>query len=214
MVFEVGEVKEDFRSLKPDAFFEKYYLSDDNWYIECYLKHSGDELNRYLEMYKGIISSSIGVEKSDIFMIGSAKLGFSLSPPKGNSENKLFMKFDENGETRKKSDIDIAIVSQPLFERFWKLYRVSYKQRFEAVYSQHIIRETYRGFINENNVQLIDGTRRDWNDMVIPMKTQLQRKIGFKHEINFRVYNSLFDFQDYSKKTIITIQRERYYETI
>lgn len=214
MLYDIASVKEDFRNLSVHEFFNKYYISDDTWYIEEYLNHTAEEAKQLTELYKSIIANSVRVDTAKVFMIGSAKMGFSLTPPKEGVETKLFKPFDKDGVSRKKSDIDIAIVSPELFERFWKLYRTSYKPKFETIYTHYIFGETYRGYVSERNVQLIDGVRLPWNEMLTPARKELKRKIGFMHDINFRVYHSLFDFEDYSKKTINDIKRRKLYEVV
>ncbi len=208
MDYGVVTAKSDFTNLSLDEFFEKYYLGNQCWYIENYLNHKGHEFDEYYSLFKDIVATSVGITPEDIFMIGSAKNGFSLSPTKEGEKSKLFEQFDGDGLSRKKSDIDIAIVSAPIFEHYWKLYRDSYRMRYESIYKNHIIVETYRGFINEKNVRLIQETRSDWNRDINPVKAKLQIKVGFRHEINFRVYHSLVDFKDYSASAIKKIQKE------
>lgn len=54
------------------------------------------------------IAREFGVHTNDVFVVGSAKLGFSIAP------NKRYRPF---GDT---SDIDVAVVSQSLFDQIWK----------------------------------------------------------------------------------------------
>ena len=83
--------------------------------------------------------------------MGISKVGCSLTP-KNERFDKLFRNFNEQ------SDIDIAIVSDRLFETFLGLFRRSYSELNKRQYA-FISREIYRGYINERNLKLhIDYT--------------------------------------------------------
>jgi hypothetical protein len=65
---------------------------------------------------KDAVSRHFGVHPDSVKVVGSAQLGFSIAP------QKRYIPFHE------KSDIDLAIISDLAFDRFWKLaeeYRVS-----------------------------------------------------------------------------------------
>ena len=175
-------------------------MSDDNWYIEEYLGYSrANKAREAIHKYKEIVSEGFRTETQDIYMCGSAKMGFSLSPPRLNETSKLFMPFNDDEKVRKVSDIDVAIISDKLFCEYWELYRTSFRPIYQCVYDEHIIREIYRGFINEKNVLYVNKCRASWNKMVVPIRSQLKKELHFRHEINFRVYRSRFDFESYSR---------------
>ncbi|WP_026656076.1 hypothetical protein [Butyrivibrio sp. AE3003] len=199
MVFDVSEVLADARMLSQYDFFAKYFLGDDNWYIEKYLGHVGIEATDYITKYKKIVSEGLGIDQTEVYMSGSAKLGFSLSPPQKDKEEKLFKPFNDDEKIRKISDIDVAVVSDKLFSEYWMIYRQSYKKIYEGVYNPYVFREIYRGIINEGNVEKIEGCRKKWNLMVIPIKAKLRKELFFKHDITFRVYRNKEDFEDYTK---------------
>ncbi len=207
MVFTVSEVLADARRLNQLGFFDKYFLSDDNWYIETYLGHAGTEAKDYISKYKTIVSDGLGIEQSEVYMSGSAKLGFSLSPPQPNKESKLFKPFNDDEKKRKVSDIDIAVVSEKLFLEYWMSFRHSYKPVYEGIYNPYIFREIYRGIINERNVLEIDGCRQKWNIVIDPIKANLRKELFFRHEINFRVYRKKEDFEEYTKKIYTELKK-------
>lgn len=66
----------------------------------------GDEEKHF--RLKQTIAQRFGSNPQDVIMIGSAKLGFSISPLK------LWKPFDDE------SDIDMVIVSPEVFDKFWK----------------------------------------------------------------------------------------------
>lgn len=99
--------------------FKEFLINDTNSIqeiIERYLVfgtpyiYSGQE-----DMYYNLkqkISSFFNVNQRDIFMTGSSKLGFSISP------TKLWRPID--GNPKKDSDIDIVIISNEIFDNYWK----------------------------------------------------------------------------------------------
>lgn len=65
-----------------------------------------NELN-YFNLKRKLVEF-FNVSYRNIFIVGSSKLGFSIAP------NKLWKKIDED------SDIDVVIISNDLFEYYWK----------------------------------------------------------------------------------------------
>ena len=63
--------------------------------------------NTYFEL-KEEISEHFKIQQTQVYVVGSAKLGFSISP------NKRFKDMDED------SDIDVAIIDEKLFDDYWK----------------------------------------------------------------------------------------------
>lgn len=66
------------------------------------------------DQYAGLkerIAQKFNIHASDVVVVGSAKLGFSIAP------NKRWELFDPNKE--KPSDVDVAIVSNKLYSEIW-----------------------------------------------------------------------------------------------
>lgn len=66
-----------------------------------------DDENTYFEL-KEELSRHFGIQQTQIYIVGSSKLGFSISP------KKRFKTIDDD------SDIDVAIIDEKLFDRYWK----------------------------------------------------------------------------------------------
>ncbi len=64
------------------------------------------------------ISEALGVHLNDVVIVGSSKLGYSISPKKLYSE--FDRKFKDTKQIKHKSDIDVAVVSSILFNRLNK----------------------------------------------------------------------------------------------
>ncbi|MCG7502221.1 hypothetical protein MHM83_10090 [Tenacibaculum sp. Mcav3-52] len=109
-------IKDRITSLKTD-------LIEKNFSIERVLQKHIIEIepflftaeNRDLEYnIRTIISKALQVHLNEVVIVGSAKIGYSLSP------KKLYNEFDEKYKNTKKikdkSDIDIAVISPSLFD--------------------------------------------------------------------------------------------------
>lgn len=205
MMKTIEEIKSDIKILDSDRFFVKYFVNDDYWYFENILNYSNSELQTKISEFKNIISNGFKTPISQVFLVGSAKLGFSLSPPKNKISPKLFQSFRLDGE--KPSDLDIAIISEKLFNMFWDTYRnAKYHSRYEVVL-RHIYQETYRGFINSQNLCEIDEGRKLWNSFIKNLIKEIANKFYIKNEISFRIYRNLNDFRQYHIQGIESIKR-------
>ena len=97
--------------------FKKNLISIDETLLVRKFVTSGDchviSQDKYLEL-KSVVADHFSIHPNEVLIVGSGKLGFSLSENK--SKNKLrYRHFSES------SDIDVAIISQSLFDDIWKL---------------------------------------------------------------------------------------------
>lgn len=80
--------------------------------VQGYITHGRafvfeDDDEKYFKL-KRMVAQKFGLNPQDVIMIGSAKLGFSISPLK------RWQPF------RDESDIDMVIISSDIFDRFWR----------------------------------------------------------------------------------------------
>lgn len=78
--------------------------------VNKYIIHGRSELlddERYFTL-KDSVAKKFNIHSTSIFMVGSAKLGFSIKT------SRRFLPFSDT------SDIDVAIISGDLFEKIWK----------------------------------------------------------------------------------------------
>ena len=87
------------------------------WYFSDYLEVPGDEVIDVLDRFKEIVSEHFHISFHSLQLVGSAKTGFSLSP------NKILTPFHDGDDTQKSSDIDIAIISESLYQYYWNVRR-------------------------------------------------------------------------------------------
>ena len=209
MSFTIEDIKNDLKNNTAKQFYTKHIIRSNNWYFEEYLKKSPDEVLKLSDDYRLIISDNLKVSFNSVMMVGSGKLGYSLSPAIFGEErtSKLFLPFNDDEKIRKISDIDIAIISSDIFHQYWNLFRHSYKSRYSSTYT-HIYQELYRGYINERNILEVEGCRKEWNKTAAISKNKLHSDLYFKHDIQYRIYRSWEDFEDYNIQNIRKIQRE------
>lgn len=84
--------------------------------IEAYLFISDKKNLEYEVRHK--IANSFGVHLNEVVIVGSAKIGYSLSPKK--LYNKMDSLYNVTNMEKDKSDIDVAIISSTLFRELQK----------------------------------------------------------------------------------------------
>lgn len=193
MIYTEEKIKEDLLNSSVRDFYMKYLLRADNWYFEKILQIDEKDIIHAVDDFKMLVSGAMDIGFNNVVMVGSAKIGYSLSPKK-------FLKtFTDEGESR--SDIDIAIISPQLFDYFWKLFRNSYDVTKEGFY-RYISRSIYRGYISDIDLHNIEECRVDWLGMSNESTRQLQRKMYFRHEIHYRIYRDWKDMEEYHMQVI------------
>ena len=202
MSFSLDEIKKDIKNLDCRQFYLQHIVRSDNWYFENILNYPQSELTKISDDFKMTISESMGISFNSIMIVGSSKVGYSLSP-----KEKTFAPFcaDEKGG-RKVSDIDVAIISSELFSYFWKLFRTSYSAKYNCTY-QGLYNEIYRGYINEKKILNVDPCRQAWIQISAESKKLLADKLFIKHEITYRIYKSWEDFEEYNLKNISDLKK-------
>lgn len=193
-------LKTDLLALEPKDFYLKHIVKSHNWYFSDYLHVPQDEIVDKMDYFKEIVSSNLGINFHSLQIVGSAKTGYSLSP------QKVLKPF--HGETKddKSSDIDIAIVSDKLYLKFWNDLRRVKGIQYNRHYYNHLTASIFRGYINDKDLLQIKGPCEEWNAMVRPINISLQDDIGFEHPITYRLYRSWDDLEEYQ---IVGISKAR-----
>lgn len=173
----IRRFKSDLRVKDPRWIYQKYLLGHDVWYFREYLNH-----HNYAEFYddlKILMSERLDIHTNDIAIVGSAKLGFSISP----KTDKAFRIFSEE------SDLDIAIVSYDLFRKSWDAF-LDLSQKGYLPYYQSITSNIFRRFVMLKSPSPKNHFFREWSGKVDPCKKDLQTIFSINHEINYRIYES------------------------
>lgn len=183
-------LRTDLMSLEPKEFYMKHIMKSHNWYFSDYLHVPQSEIVDKMDYFKEIVSSNFGINFHNVQIVGSAKMGFSLSP------QKLLRPFHDEVPGTPSSDIDIAIISDRLYQKFWSELR-DIKGLWHRYYYKHLTESIFRGYINEGDLQKISGISEEWDDLVRPINVLLQDELGFIHPITYRLYRSWDDLEEY-----------------
>lgn len=196
------DLKADLLSLEPKGFYFKHIVKSHNWYFSDYLHIPQDEFVDKMDFFKEIVSTELGISFHSLQIVGSAKTGYSLSP------HKLFRPFHDEIPGQPSSDIDIAIVSDKLFQQFWDELRTIKGIWYNQRYYNRLTESIFRGYINEKDLLEIKGPCERWENLTRPINVSLQDKLGFIHPITYRLYRSWDDLEEYQ---IIGISKARRY---
>jgi uncharacterized ferritin-like protein (DUF455 family) len=183
-------LKSDLLSLETREFYVKYIVKSNNWYFSEYLHIPADRVIDSLDRFKEIVSENMHISFHSLQIVGSAKTGFSLSP------NKLLTPFHDESDAQKASDIDIAIISERLYQHFWNRMRQTEKIQFKGFYRQ-LTASIFRGYINDKTLMEIPPIRTEWLEMVSPINKMLQDELMIMHPITYRIYRSWEDLEEY-----------------
>jgi hypothetical protein len=188
------DLKKDLKELDAADFYKKYLLGQDIWYFKE--KDSKNYLINY-DDFKHNVADNLGIPFNNISIVGSAKIGHSLSPKKN------FKKFDEDSALPawERSDMDLVLVSQDLFYEFWDAYLDLYfeKRRFDY---QFVTSCVFRRFISVKKIDPIHPTFRDWIERVENFNKDYQVLFDITCDINYRIYDSWESVEDYHFKGI------------
>lgn len=200
------QFKQDISSnFSSELIVQKYLTDGDSFFFREFFP------NEEFEFKKGL-ADVLNIHIRDIAIVGSGKLGFSIKPNEIESalyEFKNFdfdFNFDANNE---RSDLDIAIVSDVLFEYFLKdiflktnKYRSipdgwsQKKEKNRKSFSYYALKGWFRKDF------LYDGY--DYEKKMIDFIDFYKKK--YKRDINIGIYKSWFYFEHYHISNIENIK--------
>lgn len=201
-MIEQEQLKRDLMALESKAFYFKHIVKSYNWYFSEYLKIPSDEIVDRMDYFKEIVSMGLKISFHSLQIVGSAKIGYSLSP------QKLLQPFHDEKPDVPSSDIDIAIVSENLYHKYWNELRMIKGIWWDKYYYNHLTESIFRGYINEKDLLKINELQRKWEELTSPINVTLQDKLGFVHPITYRIYRDWSDLEEYQIIGISKAQRE------
>ncbi len=178
--------------------------SSDLEIVQRYITHGppfffeGDE-DRYFKL-KQTIAQKFGLNPQEVIMIGSAKLGFSISPLK----QKRWQPFHDE------SDIDMVIISSDIFDRFWKeLYDFNIKltvgtEKEEKRYYR-FLDYFFRGWFRPDVFPFSYEWRAEWLNF---FKSISYGEFGEQHKISGAVFRDWGFYEAYHTNNIREIRME------
>ncbi|MBQ6265374.1 MAG: hypothetical protein IJK60_08005 [Clostridia bacterium] len=183
-------IKNDLMTMDAKDYYLKHIVKSHNWYFSEYLHIPAEDLVDKMDFFKEIVSTKLNISFHSLQIVGSAKTGYSLSP------SKLLRPFHDEAPGKPSSDIDIAIVSERLYQLFWDKLR-NVKGIWYQRYYNHLTESIFRGYINEKDLMQISGLSEEWERLVNPINVALQDNLGFVHPITYRIYRNWDDLEEY-----------------
>jgi len=207
MILDQDNIKKDIIALPEKDFYFKYIIKSGNWYFSEYQNTPDQEILDKMDLFKEIVSRNFNVSFHSAQIVGSAKLGVSLSP------KKPFRKFISvaKDEQEQESDIDVAIVSEKLFVKIWDEIRVSKKSEFVPRYNK-IVNDIFNGYINDKDFKTIEAMRKEWEEKISKSNIRLQDDLSICHPISYRIYRNWEDLEEYQLSGIRLLKEEVYNE--
>lgn len=154
--------------------------------------------------FKRDIAEILNVHIRDIVIVGSGKFGFSLKPTDAETGLYLYREFDYdfiNQPSKKKSDLDVAIISSILFDKeILNLYNHTdyYKNPWDTRTS--FAKYTLKGKLPIRFLPL------DFTMTKNVTKVQQRYQMEYGREINIEIYKSWHFFETYHQENIKNMQ--------
>lgn len=152
--------------------------------------------NQKFADFKLYMAQKFTTPATNIFICGSALLGYSLSP------QKKFATFNDN------SDIDIVIISKKMFDKFWENYfndyiysrlnRFAYTNTAKAVFKRFI--DFHSSYSQNTKIY------REWEKQTSGYQKDLQIIFNFPEKVSYRIYRSYNDYKQNLIKNIYDIK--------
>lgn len=195
-----------------DSVVENYLISRSNWFF------NNSKYDEYKLKQK--IKEIFDIEINNIFIVGSSQLGFSITPS-GYRKYEFCDFRDISDDNKEESDIDVAIISDEIFENelkklndFLENYnKKSINEKFDGIargqdknfrkvyfqdYSTYLLKGWLRADKMPHGYYLYrDGIDSELNEL---------RKY-YNRKVNIGVYKSLYYLKQYHLKNIENIKQ-------
>lgn len=144
------------------------------------------------------ISSFFNVNQRNVFIVGSAKLGFSISP------NKLWRHVDWNED--EDSDIDVVVISDLIFDKYWKdilEYNTGISMQINDDIHKQFLDYLFRGWLRPDKFPYNYEGKKEWFEFF--------RGISYKPEYGNRkiavaIYREDYFFYRYHRENLNNIR--------
>jgi hypothetical protein len=175
-------------------------LLDEKTYI-FKQKFNEHHIEKYHEL-KTAVSDNLDVPVKNVAIVGSAKLGFSLTPGRN------FHKFSEE------SDLDLVVVSRDLFLQLWDShlhFKNSLMKGKNYSYSD-IAKAVFRHFISIADKDITPEMQDHfsyWINKVSTLKKFIEQEFRISSEINYRIYDDWKYVEQYHVDGLNTLLEEQ-----
>lgn len=169
---------------------------DATYLIEKHILHNKpfffkSNLDLYFEIKK-CISNKFEIPITNIYLVGSGQLGFSLNPKKNYRD---FLS-EEDGSGNEPSDLDIAIISEKLFNKVWdeicdfRLSDFPFDDKNKTLYFD-FEKYLFKGWIRPDKFPFEFSMKKDWFGFFNSLNPYVGRKVNggiFRNETSFLKY--------------------------
>lgn len=170
-----NEILKHIRSRGPRVFVERLLFDNHSWLFPTPSGHEYEDARE-------IFGTHFRIAADEIAIVGSAKYGFSLSPEKNFKEFNI----DE-------SDVDMVVISRPLFNSTWHFLRRAYyngnttvKRMYEG--------DVFRRFIMLGTDDPIESEYlRDTMKVIDQVRRVATTQLGIIQPLKLRIYLSWND---------------------
>lgn len=151
---------------------------------------------------KKFISDKFEIPITNIYLVGSGQLGFSLNPE---NEYRNF-RYEEIDENKKESDLDFAIISNKLFSQIWdelcgfRLDRIAHSKQDRDNFKK-FKNYLYKGWMRPDAFPFDYSLRKEWLEFFNSLNPMVERKVTcglFRNERSF-IQNYSFAIDDLRK---------------
>ena len=173
----IQDFQKDLGSLSDDLVVQKHITSGDSFILD------GD---RYF-LLKHEVSEHFNLHPSQVILVGSGKLGFSIAP------NKKYRFF------RDESDLDVAIVSVDLFDKMW--WDVFEYWNEGGLWERHEEFKHYlfRGWLRPDYLPTSLQSSREWFEFF--RKLTATGRYG-PYKISAAIYQTWQHLENYQKRAV------------
>lgn len=165
------------------------------WFFQD--KFADRAVQKYDE-FKYYMAQKFEIPATDIFICGSALLGYSLDP----TPMKTYKDFNE------KSDIDIVIINNKMYDAFWEQYFDDFIFRnLKGKSYIWISKMIFKRFIDFHTEYAIKTkTYKEWEKKTSGYQKDLQIKFDFPEKVSYRIYRSYNDYKTNLLKNLYDIK--------
>ena len=135
------------------------------------------------------ISFKFDISITNIYIVGSGQLGFSLNPEKEYHD----FRYEETDECYKASDLDFAIISNKLFDMIWdelcgfRLGECSFNDK-ERNEFRDFEKYLFKGWIRPDKFPFDFSMKKEWFEFFNTLNALVNRKVNcgvFRNETSF-----------------------------
>jgi hypothetical protein len=173
-------IQDEFKAVVCGTDAEEF-VKDQLFDLECWLFTQGELIapGSSYQKFRRDVARLLGVNQNEVNLVGSSKFGFSMSP------KKAWQAFDPD-----RSDLDCAIISEPLFRETVDAIRRAYFEGYSHLHQDHS-GQIFAGHIILSGAKFYKSKYlREVALKLADLQGVALRHLRFEPDIKYRVYES------------------------